>query len=196
MRLFIALNLPAAERRRLYRASKPLRESGLPIRWVPLEGYHLTLKFLGEVPPDESDRVRDALVAIAAKASRFPLRLGDFGAFPSVRRPRVVWCGAEALPQLRALKHDLEWELAALGFERELRAFHPHITIGRAAPDARAGDFRTLEELVAGLSYEAVVQPTTVDLMKSRLSPEGAVYTPLARAPLGEGSGVTKGAGH
>lgn len=195
MRLFIALNLPAAERKRLLKASKPLRESSLPVRWLPPEAYHLTLKFLGEVPPDEADQVEEALRTIAGKASRFPLRLGGFGAFPSVRRPRVIWCGAEALPQLRALKHDLEWELAALGFERELRAFHPHITVGRAAADARAGDFRKLEDLVAALDYEAVVEPSTVDLVKSRLSPEGAVYTVVARVPLDAASRTSNRSG-
>jgi RNA 2',3'-cyclic 3'-phosphodiesterase len=198
MRLFIALNLPAAERRRLHRASAALREAELPVKWLPPESYHLTLKFLGEVPPADIDRIQGLVGRIASKASPFPLRLGDFGAFPSVRRPRVVWCGAEALPQLRALKHDLEWELASLGFERELRAFHPHITLGRAAPDARAGDFRELEGLVAGLRYEAVVEPSTVDLMQSRLSPAGATYTAVARSRLGgaraAGAGAPAGA--
>ncbi len=187
MRLFIALNLPAAERRRLHRAAKPLRESGLPIKWLPPESYHLTLKFLGEVPPDDAKKVDAVVAAIAAKSKPFPLELGDFGAFPSLRRPRVVWCGAHALPQLRALKHDLEWELASLGFERELRAFHPHVTLGRAGAEALAGEFRGLEEIANSLQYSAVVQPSTVDLMQSRLAPAGATYTRIARMTLGPG---------
>ncbi len=190
MRLFIALNLPAAERRRLARASKPLRESALPVQWLPPESLHLTLKFLGEVPPEEAEKVERTVREIAAKSSPFPLELSGFGAFPSLRRPRVVWCGANALPQLRALKHDLEWELASLGFERELRAFHPHVTLGRAHSDALAGEFRELEGIVAGLEYGAVLDPHTVDLVQSRLSPAGATYTIVARMPLGRASRV------
>ncbi len=193
MRLFVALNLPAAERRRLHRASRSLRESELPVRWLPPESYHLTLKFLGEVPTDEARRVELAVRDIAAKANPFPLELSDFGAFPSLRRPRVIWCGANALPQLRALKHDLEWELASLGFERELRAFHPHITLGRADPEARAGEFRDLEGLAGELTYSAVVNPSTVDLMQSRMGPSGATYAVVTRMKIGRPDTVARG---
>ncbi|MGH7482939.1 MAG: RNA 2',3'-cyclic phosphodiesterase [Longimicrobiales bacterium] len=192
MRLFVALNLPTAERKRLHKAARPLRDSELPIRWLEPDAYHLTLKFLGEVLPENAARVQAAARAIAAKTSRFPVEIEGFGAFPSVRRPRVIWAGVHALPELRALKHDLEWELASLGFERELRAFHPHITIGRTATDSRAGEFRALESLAADLHYESQVQPTTVDLMQSRLSPAGASYTVVAKMSLGELSGARK----
>lgn len=193
MRLFIALNLPAAERRRLHKASKSLRESNLPVRWVEPEGYHVTLKFLGEVLPENVPVLRDAISGIAGKTTRFPLEIGGFGAFPSLRRPRTIWVGVNALAELRALKHDLEWELASLGFERELRAFHPHVTLGRTADESRAGDFRDLEEMVAALEYSSRVQPTTVDLVQSRLSPNGTTYTVLHKISLGtELSGAGK----
>lgn len=192
MRLFVALNLPAAERRRLNKAAKPLRESNLPIRWLEPATYHLTMKFLGEVLPEHVGRLQDALRAIAAKTVRFPLEIDGFGAFPSVRRPQVIWVGVHALPELRALKHDLEWELASLGFERELRAFHPHITIGRTASDSRAGEFRELESITSELEYTSRVDPSTVDLMQSRLSPSGSTHSILAKMPLSELSGARK----
>ena len=49
MRLFLALNLPKKERQRIQRAARPLQEGGLPVRWVDVEQYHVTLKFLGTV---------------------------------------------------------------------------------------------------------------------------------------------------
>lgn len=184
MRLFVALNFPARERQRLFRAGKQLREADLPMRWVEKDKMHLTLKFLDEVRPERAEEVKEAVMRIATKTPALEVSLAGCGAFPTMRRPRVIWLGAEATPELRCLKHDLEWELAPLGFEREVRAFHPHITLGRAANDARAGDFRAFEELAADFDFEAAVKVKTVDLMVSHLSSKGARYEKLLAAPL------------
>jgi 2'-5' RNA ligase len=185
MRLFAAITVPARERKRLYTASAPLREAGLPVRWVEVEALHLTLKFLGEVPKDRVDRVRAALATVATKSKPFEVKLGGFGAFPSLRKPRVIWAGAYASPELRCLKHDLEWEFAALGYAREARAFHPHLTLGRARPEAAAGDFRDLEELVEPLKYEGALTVHSVVLLRSTLGPLGASYDTIDTVRLG-----------
>lgn len=184
MRLFIVLSLPAAERERLHAATRPLREADLPVRWVDLDSLHLTLKFLGEVRPEHVDEVGETLLAVTAKQSPFRVPLAGFGALPTLRRPRIVWARAEPVPELRFLKHDLEWGLAELGFEREDRAFHPHITLGRAQRNARAGDFRALEGLLRELRYDAVLDVSAASLYRSTLLPEGARYESLLEAPL------------
>lgn len=194
MRLFVALNFPAKERQRLYRAGKKLREANLPMRWVEQSNLHLTLKFLDEVRPERADEVREAVLRIANKSPVLNVALSGCGAFPTMRRPRVIWVGADATPELRCLKHDLEWELAPLGFEREVRAFHPHITLGRAANDARAGDFRAFEELAADFDFESAVTVRSVDLMVSHLSSKGARYEKLLAASLKGSPGKKKAA--
>ncbi|MBW3552164.1 MAG: RNA 2',3'-cyclic phosphodiesterase [Gemmatimonadetes bacterium] len=186
MRLFVAVNFTAKDRQRMHRAARKLREAELPIRWEEVDQLHLTLKFLGEVRPETGERVREAVARVAEKTPPFTLRMQGAGAFPTLRRPRVIWLGAEASPELRCLKHDLEWELAPLGFEREVRAFHPHVTLGRAQKEARAGDFRDFEELVAGLSFKAEIPVRTVDLMESHLSRRGARYDRWMAAKLGQ----------
>ena len=185
MRLFVAINLKDEERRKLHKAAAPLRDSGMPVRWVEPAALHMTLKFLGEVRPQNVEAVMRAVAAVAAKAVPHDIKLGGFGAFPTIRRPDVIWAGAEAKPELRSLKHDLEWELAALGFERELRAFQPHITLGRAKNESEAGEFRDLETLLAGIRYKGKVQIRQVDLMSSRLTAEGARYEILGSAAVG-----------
>ncbi len=195
MRLFIALNFPAKERQRLYRAGKKLRAADLPMKWVDVDSLHLTLKFLGEVRPERAEEVKAAVNRIAAKTPVLEVALSSCGAFPTLRRPRVVWVGADATPELRCLKHDLEWELAPLGFEREVRAFHPHVTLGRAANDARAGDFREFEDLASGFDYEARITVRTVDLMVSHLSSKGARYERLLSASLKAPHKVKEAAG-
>jgi RNA 2',3'-cyclic 3'-phosphodiesterase len=197
MRLFVAINFTSKDRQRIGRAARKMREAELPVRWVEPDQIHITLKFLGEVRPERVDGVKAAVARVAEKTQSFSLKLAGAGAFPTMRRPKVIWLAAQASAELRCLKHDLEWELAPLGFEREVRAFHPHVTLGRAKPEARAGDFRDFEALVSALSFEAEIQVRTVDLMESHLSSRGARYQRLLAAKLGQSAGdaVAKASG-
>jgi RNA 2',3'-cyclic 3'-phosphodiesterase len=188
VRLFVAVNLPAEERRAAYRATAPLRQGDLPVRWVQEASLHLTLKFLGEVAAERADPIATALDAAVAAARPFEVGLGGIGAFPSLARPRVVWLGVEAHPALELLANDVEVALATFGFEAELRPFQPHITLGRAKQGARPAAFGKLEKLAERVSYEAVVPVRSVDLMESELRPEGAVYH-VRHAALLNGAG-------
>ena len=182
MRLFVALNLPKKERDRIYRATKVLRGSGLPVRWIDPENYHITLKFLGNVAEDRVTQVEEALTRVATATGKIDLSVEGFGAFPTIRNPNVVWVGVEPTPSLRC--QDLEWALAVCGFETETRAFHPHITLGRADDRGGAGAFRGLDELVAGLEFTSEVKVRSIDLMRSHLSKEGARYSLVSSAKL------------
>ncbi len=184
MRLFIALNLPKKERQRIHRAARLLREGDLPVRWVELDNYHITLKFLGEVRPERVSEVEAALSNVGASTQPFALGLGGFGAFPTVRKPRVIWLGVNATPELRCLKQDIEWSLSDTGFEPETRAFHPHLTLGRADATDGAGAFRGLDDTMAGMQFECAVPVRTIDLMRSHVSREGARYSVLSSARL------------
>jgi RNA 2',3'-cyclic 3'-phosphodiesterase len=185
MRGFIALNLPSRERQRIHRGVRVLREGDMPVRWVEAEDLHVTLKFLGEIRPDRVAEVESAMARVASTTPPFTLVLEGFGAFPTVRRPRVIWMGAQATPELRCLKQDLEWALADCGFEAETRDFHPHLTLGRADPGDRAGAFRSLDQVEAGLDLTCEVTMHTVDLMRSQLSREGPRYSLVSAVKLG-----------
>jgi 2'-5' RNA ligase len=184
MRVFVALNLPKKERQRIHRATRALREGELPVRWVDVDNFHVTLKFLGEVRPDRIGRVQEALARVAASTQPISVALGGFGAFPTVRKPRVVWLGVHATPELRCLKQDLEWTLSEVGFDPETRAFHPHLTLGRAGAKDGAGAFRGLDETLAGMSFGCELTVRTLDLMRSHISREGARYSVLSSAKL------------
>lgn len=154
------------------------------MRWIGPERFHLTLKFLGGVRPEMLPVLEKVIGRVASETDVFPLKLAGFGAFPTIRRPRVIWLGATPSPALRCLKQDLEWGLAAHGFEREIRAFHPHVTLGRADSEAGAGAFRGLDDLAAGIGYEGEVELRTVDLMRSQASKKGSLYSVLHASPL------------
>jgi 2'-5' RNA ligase len=179
VRLFVALNLPAAVRDALWRAAEPARALDPPVKWVRPEGLHLTLKFLGDVDDATETAVREAL-ARAAGGGETPraitLALHGFGAFPDAHRPRVFWAGIEAEPPLELLQHRLERELEPLGFPLEGRPFRPHVTLGRAERDAQPARLAKAAAALEGLEFDAAVPVETVDLMRSTLQRSGAVY--------------------
>ena len=184
MRLFIGLTFPKKQRERIHRAARVLREEDLPVRWIGLDNYHVTLKFLGDVRPEAVPRIEAAMVKVASATASFSTEFGGFGAFPTIRRPRLLWLGLGATGALRCLKQDLEWGMGACGFEAETRAFHPHVTLGRADDRGGAGAFRGLDELVASMEFSAEVRVRTIDLIRSNLSKDGARYSVLSSAKL------------
>ena len=188
MRLFIAVNLPAALRATLYERAAGLRAAITQIRWLPADNFHITIKFLGAVENDRVDAVQAALAEAAGGIPPFDLQIGGFGAFPGLARPNVVWLGVKPASALMELQQRVEQMTAPLGFETEARAFHPHITIGRLAARTRAPDLRGLERVSASLEYEKMVAITTVELMESKLSSKGARYESIASARLKEKS--------
>lgn len=184
MRLFIAINIPKKEKARIYRAARPLREREYPVRWVKPELFHLTLKFLGDVRTQKLATIESVVEEVAESTGSFPIEIGGFGAFPTIRRPRVLWLGVEPSPALRCLKQDLEWSLSEHGFDRETRAFHPHFTLGRAQSENGAGAFRGLDTLSAELSYASDVTVHKLDIMESHLSASGPRYEIVTSCPL------------
>ncbi|HEV2749520.1 MAG TPA: RNA 2',3'-cyclic phosphodiesterase [Gemmatimonadales bacterium] len=176
MRLFVALNLPPAMREALWTATGPIRDLGLPVKWVRGEGIHITLKFLGDVEDAREGELRGALGRAASGARTLPLALAGFGVFPDFHRPRVIWAGIGPEPALEILQDRVEREFAPLGFPTEARAFRPHVTLGRASRDARPAAFAGLEAALAPLRFAETALVDSVDLMQSTLQSGGAVY--------------------
>jgi 2'-5' RNA ligase len=187
VRLFVAVNLPAAERNAAWRATEPLREGRLPVRWVREDALHITLKFLGEVDDENASAIGSALAEAVREVRPFEVSLGGVGAFPTLHRPRVVWLGVEPHPALELLANDVERVTGTFGFEPEMRPFQPHITLGRAKRDARPAAFRSFPDLARSVDYGALVAVESVDLMKSTLRPDGAVYSAVRCAALSGG---------
>jgi RNA 2',3'-cyclic 3'-phosphodiesterase len=181
MRVFVAINLPAAERERLHASLAPLRLLPVPVRWLVPDALHLTLKFIGEIDGSEVSALESALRGIAAKHEPLALGIGGFGAFPSLRRANVVWVGIRADAALQALQQDVEFALSRLGYPREQHPFRPHITVARA----RTGRPPDVARLGAGHDYDGSIRVETIDLMRTHAAPDGARYETLLRAGLG-----------
>ncbi|MFI5208106.1 MAG: RNA 2',3'-cyclic phosphodiesterase [Gemmatimonadales bacterium] len=184
MRLFVAVNLPEETRRSARAATRMLRESRLPVKWVDEDALHVTLKFLGEVAKGDADAIGRALGDAVCTAKPFELGLGGLGAFPDSERPRVFWLGVERHPALELLANDVERALAPLGFESELKPFQPHVTLGRARKTARPNSLADWAGMASGVEYADVVPVENVDLMESVTGRSGPTYRLVHRAPL------------
>ena len=184
MRLFIALTPPPEVQQVVWDAFAALRRRSYPVKWVRPDGIHITLKFLGEVPEDRQPELVRSLGEAVQGAKAVTLVVQGAGAFPDPRRPRVFWAGVVPEPAIELLANAVERVFEPLGFPTEARAFRPHLTVGRAARDARATDFAGIAEALEGLALEASAVLEGVDLMKSVLRPDGAVYQRVHRERL------------
>ena len=189
LRAFIAVELPTGARESLGSISRELR-AVVPagVRWVRPEGIHPTLKFLGNIGAESVGPISQAMSRCAALVSPFDLFLGELGAFPSLRAPRVVWFGlGGALDALLGLQASLEEEMERLGYDRERRPFSPHLTLGRTRDGMSSPQRRRVGDDLAGASREMRegLPVKEIALIQSTLTPSGAIYTRLFSASLG-----------
>jgi 2'-5' RNA ligase len=157
------------------------------IRWVRPGGIHLTLKFLGDVNPADIQNVHQVILDTVPKFSPFSFSVGGLGCFPNARRPRVIWVGVqEESGEMAALHGELEQAFAALGFERENRRFHPHLTLGRIRRGVGQAERRAVGEALGRVDDSSLgdVNVNEICLFRSQLKPSGAVYTRLLAARL------------
>lgn len=183
MRLFCAIELPAAVRRTLEQGLAELRRTLPTARWVRAEGIHITLKFLGEQPPSLATQLGATALTALGACTPVEIRLGGAGFFPNPRRPRVAWVGGLA-PGLDRWASALEDAAAAHGVPRESRAFSLHLTLARLERPWPEADCQRFVDAVGAWRFAAFTAREVV-LFESQLAPGGARYTPLRRWPVG-----------
>lgn len=178
MRAFVALDLPTAHKQVLSRHLDRWKAEAPGFRWTPHSNLHLTLRFLGYLEPGVLAALRAGLRSV--EAPPFTIALGELGTFGPRFKPRVVWLGlsrgGEACAELAA---KVEQICQQAGLAPEARAFHPHVTLARAA-EGRGG-------ALPDLSSPPELAPWTVEafvLFESRLGRPSPVYVPLEAYPL------------
>lgn len=180
-RLFVAVEVPRDRREALDHSLASFKESHPGLRFTKVENQHVTLKFLGWLAPEQADAARAMCEEIADAQRAGRATLTELGAFPSLRRARVLWAGLTDPDGIcAALAEALEVRAEEFGVESEGRAFVPHLTLARAKrPRALEGLPQVPEE--AGRSFEV----EEIVLFRSHLSSQGARYEDIRRWPLG-----------
>lgn len=185
VRAFIAIEIPVSIKKGLTEIQDKLKRTGADVAWTRPEGIHLTLKFLGDVEEKQLESVKWAVEEAAKGFSRFGTEISGIGTFPNPKYPRVIWIGVKDNNEggLTALQNSIEKEIEKLGFKAEKRGFTPHLTLGRVRSQKnRDSLIKALEEFdkieLGALNVEGI------SLIKSDLSPKGAVYTELFKVSL------------
>ena len=191
IRAFIAIDLPPDVQNCLAQISEELIDQlgEKSVRWVPVENIHLTLKFLGDVSLNNLDVLKEILSSETATQKPIEISIGRLGAFPKVRRPRVIWVGIEAPPELLALQRSIEGRTIKVGYPPDERDFSPHLTLGRVSRTASPEDVRKIGDVLSTslVGFLGAAWVKAIHLYKSDLQPSGAVYSKMFTAPLGEG---------
>jgi 2'-5' RNA ligase len=171
LRLFIATLIPEDIRTLLTNYIKSLKRDIDGVKWEKSEKLHVTLKFLGDVDDSKVEEIPDLLRKLVRGYSPFNINISDFGGFPNLKNPRVLYVSLSENEELSGFQSELDEGLSDLGFKKEDRKFIPHVTIGR------------VKKRIFIKEYPRVTQNpfeiTKIGLIKSELRPEGSVYTPL-----------------
>ena len=178
IRSFLAFELPEDIKTIVTRVSGEIRKSSLDVRWARPEFIHLTVVFMGGVQSEQIPSMGKSLDAVCANHGSFSISLKPMGCFPNSRNPRVIWLGIDGdLERMSRFRDDLQAALSPFGIKEEMRAFRPHLTLGRFKKPAKRET--ELEQMLA--KYRELSSPArTLDelvLFRSDLKPGGAVYT-------------------
>jgi 2'-5' RNA ligase len=191
-RLFIAVPVPDAVGTAIADVVERVRagataSDGRDVRWVRLDGLHITLRFLGPTPDDRVDAVAQATHVAAAETPAFEVVLGRAGTFPEARRPRALWIDIlEGGPDLAAMARRVDGELRRRGWELDDRPFRGHLTLARA-DGVRAGSAVAARLKAAAEGLELRFTAERIVLFESVTGHGPARYEPLADASLGSG---------
>lgn len=184
-RVFVAIELPRDVRARLGEHIKVVRDSIPEARasWSREDNLHLTLKFLGDVPVTNVERLSTAASIAATKVEPFEIVVEGCGSFPPRGQPRVLWIGIDdPSGKLSELYRGLDDECASVGFAREPRPFHPHLTIARIRKPHGPRQLAHLHKEI-GFNRE-VVGVSEISVIRSELRSEGSKHTVISRHSL------------
>jgi RNA 2',3'-cyclic 3'-phosphodiesterase len=184
-RVFCAVELPDSVRAELKDHIQRLREAvpDVTASWTRVENIHLTLKFFGNVNVDRIPRISNAVARAVKKLAPVPIAIGKTGVFPKPSRPQVLWIGiSDPSGKLSELQQQLEHECAKEKFEKEDRAYRPHLTIARLR---RPDGARRIADAHLKMDFEpAEITVSELIVFRSELSSKGSKYTAISRHEL------------
>ena len=178
IRTFIAIPVPESVFVLQENLKNTISKKTGKVRWVKGNQLHLTLKFVGDTPEESIDDVRGVMQKVARQMTPFKIFIQGVGCFPKIERPRVMWVGLDGeidkLNQLVTTVHD---GLDPLGFPRDEKEFHPHITMARAKyPQKKTPDISSF----LNTTYDPIpFRIEKIQFISSELFPNGPVYTIL-----------------
>lgn len=188
MRTFIAVNVADhvlnEVDKLIVKMQNGIVRTGCKLNWVDTENMHLTLKFLGEIDESQAEKVIEVLGNVSIKYSPFVIKFNGLGMFPNKKSPKVLWHGlTKGEHHLKELQLLIDSELNKVGFEKEDREFHPHLTLARINFVKGGSGLDNIVNIYHNYSSgECSIDKIT--FYKSTLTPNGPIYEVLSEHPL------------
>jgi len=185
IRTFIAVDPGEAIRAQAQALQKKLSHGHESVKWAEPDNLHITLLFLGEVERSDTLSVCQLVQKVARSTAPFTLEVAGLGAFPNVRRPKILWIGAgEGADAMKELHDRIETPLLERGgYRTEDRGYTPHLTLGRISSDDRdEGWTDKLAELANWSAGSSTINEVLV--MSSELHRSAPIYSILGSAKL------------
>jgi RNA 2',3'-cyclic 3'-phosphodiesterase len=187
-RLFVAVPLPAEPLAACQALIDGMRAGPLGDvpRWVHMANLHLTVRFLGETPPDLTPDVALAVRGALQGFEAFDVVLAGAGSFPAAHKPRALWLGIEqGAPELGALSDALDGPLELLGWPLDDRPYRPHLTVARVDSASIAQGVASADMLCrAADGWRTSFRADTATLFRSHLGGGAPRYEPLVEVRL------------
>lgn len=176
MRLFVAITLDGTIRENLISIRELIRKYQPDVKLVETENIHLTVRFLGEISEDILPRIFGAL-SIINEYHCFEIELKNIGAFPSVKKPKVIWIGCEDRTNtLNKIYQALESGFIAIGLQPDEKGFSAHITLARDKIPKPNNNFEVWAAKYANKSF-GIQMVKQITLFQSTLTSDGPIYT-------------------
>lgn len=188
MRTFIAVEISESIRENLGTLVEDMKKgivrTGCEPAWVNLNNMHFTLKFLGNIEESQVNEIRNVLNAITSQFSPFTIRVCGLGMFPNLKSPKVLWIGlTKGETEIMKLQTLIERGTRDIGFPKEERQFHPHLTLARIKSLKGAGGLANIVSIYKNNKCgESLVDK--VIFFKSTLTPRGPIYDVISEHPL------------
>jgi 2'-5' RNA ligase len=181
LRTFIAVELTGEIRTVLEDIQNRLKTFHADVKWVEPQNIHLTLKFLGDVKSKDIPLLTETLTAALKGTTPIPTELAELGAFPDLRRPRVLWAGLKDEDgRIAQLAAAIEEVLGKIGYKKEPRDFKAHVTLGRMRSLKNIAPLvKELQEYRFPRTFPQVIAGIT--LFKSTLTSSGPLYEILKK---------------
>ena len=163
--------------KQMVEAQRTLANTGADLKLVEPQNIHVTMRFLGDISPEDVDKTYEEMKQVTFKS--FDIELKGLGAFPTLKYANVVWVGIQkGAKELGAIFDQLEPRLQKLGFRPDSKGFSPHLTIARVKSGLNKNELATkIEEMV---NYECgTIKAEHLRLKKSVLTPKGPIYSTL-----------------
>ena len=181
VRTFLAIPVDNELKSRIAELQSGWKKQLPEVRWTRADNLHLTLHFFGDVTHEILEKIKVSVLSVKGCQDPFQVDVQGLGAFPSLKRSRVLWLGLTPQDPLQRLHRYIQGALQEIDIPMEKRAFAPHLTIGRTrrgTTDLAKTGVTLSDTTIGHLDVDRLI------LFESQLLPGGAQHTPIIEVPL------------